>query len=79
MECNADVLADMILHDVLDETVCELQKTEDEDIAEEIAWNMQQAPSVTNLVQRLQEMEVHGDHTCFFVFFKSFIYTERIQ
>ena len=58
VECNADVLADMILHDVLEETVVDLHTMEDGDTADEVAWHMMQSPSITKLVQRLQDMEV---------------------
>lgn len=48
----------MLLHDILEETVYDIQTMEDEAVAEDIAWHMQQAPSIANLVKRLQEMEV---------------------
>ena len=48
----------MILHDVLADTALELQRLEDEDKAESEAVQLQDAPDVSVMLQRLKEMEV---------------------
>ncbi len=58
VETNADVLADMILHDVLNETVEDLSRLEEDlDITQE-AIAMQDAPSLETMLQKLKDMEV---------------------
>ena len=58
VETNVDLLADMILHDVLADTALELQRLEDEDKAESEPVQLQDAPDVSVMLQRLKEMEV---------------------
>lgn len=57
---NVDVLSDMILHDLLCDTVDELQSHEQQEADYSEAVTMQDAPSLETMYQRLAQMEASG-------------------
>ena len=58
MRQQGDLLTDMILGEVLDDTAEEFERMEMQDKAHRRAIKMQDSPTLENLVQRLAEMEV---------------------
>lgn len=59
LETSADDLADLILQDVLDETVMELQRQRDDGDMEADALLLSNAPSLETMMTRLKDMEVN--------------------
>jgi len=55
---NKEMMTDMILNDLMLETAKELQSLEDEDAVTRDAARMQRNPTLENMYQRLEQMEV---------------------
>ena len=56
---TADLLGDMLVNELLEETAGELGDFDQEERAEDVARAMQQAPNVEALLDRLAQMEVY--------------------
>ena len=57
-EVNGEILSDMILHDVLRDTAEELESLEDEETVRREAATMHHNPTLENMYERLEQMEV---------------------
>ena len=57
-EVNGEILSDMILHDLLRDTAEELESLEEEESARRDAVTMHHSPTLENMYQRLEQMEV---------------------
>ena len=57
-EINGEILSDMILQDVLRDTAEELESLEDEENVGSEAVTMHHNPTLENMYQRLEQMEV---------------------
>ena len=55
---NADLLADSILGEVLEDTAKHLQDLEDEETVEDHALAMMDTPTLGEVIRRMEEMEV---------------------
>ncbi|XP_002738482.1 protein moonraker-like [Saccoglossus kowalevskii] len=58
---NAELLSEMLLEDILLDTAKEFQKIENDNEMEQRAIAIQEAPTVENLLQRLERMETEED------------------
>ena len=57
-EVNGEILSDMILHDVLRDTAEELESLEDEETVRREGVTMHHNPTLENMYERLEQMEV---------------------
>jgi hypothetical protein len=55
---NADILSDMLVNELLNETIGDIDEETANQHADEIAATIKQAPDVESLMNRLAEMEV---------------------
>ena len=58
VEMNADILGDMILHDLLEDTVMEMQTLESDEEADQEAYRLQDTPTLTEIYRRMEQMDV---------------------
>lgn len=58
MEANGDILAEMILDDIIRDTAMEMENLEVMERAEREAIRLQDNPTLENVFQRLEQMEV---------------------
>ena len=58
MEANGDILAEMILDDIIRDTAMEMENLEMMERAEREAIRLQDNPTLENVFQRLEQMEV---------------------
>ena len=57
-DVKGDMMTDMILNDILHDTAAELQSIEDDNNIYDEAVTMQHNPTLENIYQRLEQMEV---------------------
>jgi hypothetical protein len=69
---KGDMMTDMILNDILHDTAAELQAVEDDNNIYDEAVTMQHNPTLENIYQRLEQMEVkfYGEKV---FFYKNFV------
>lgn len=63
VEANGDILAEMILDDIIRDTAAELENLEIMERAEREAIRLQDNPTLENVFQRLEQMEVCSHHS----------------
>lgn len=63
IEANGDILAEMILDDIIRDTAAELENLEIMERAEREAIRLQDNPTLENVFQRLEQMEVCSHHS----------------
>lgn len=62
-QLNSEMVSDMILNDLVLDTAEELQSLEDDEMVTRQATRMQHNPTLENMYQRLEQMEV-GEIKC---------------
>lgn len=63
VEANGDILAEMILDDIIRDTAAEMENLEMMERAECEAIRLQDNPTLENVFQRLEQMEVCSHHS----------------
>lgn len=63
VEANGDILAEMILDDIIRDTAAEMENLEMMERAEREAIRLQDNPTLENVFQRLEQMEVCSHHS----------------
>ena len=66
---NADLLADTILSEVLEDTVRNLEEFEDEEAIEDYALSMMDSPTLAQILRRMEDMEVMKHRRIVFLHF----------